>query len=120
MFNLLATAMTLVPPVPLKWAQVNGRTQNALGQWVTAYKPLVDITGSWQPIDSSKYEELGLDLSKSHFMLYTQAPITQVERDRPTDQVIYLGRRYNVERDAGDWLSYDGWRNVVCIDVGPA
>lgn len=120
MFNLLAAAMTMIPPVTLQWAQVQGRTQNAMGQWVTAYKPLQTIIGSWQPVDASKYEALGLDLSKSHFTLFTQAAITQVERDRPTDQILYLGRRYNVERDMGDWLSYDGWRYVMCIDVGAA
>ena len=59
MFNLLNAALTLIPPVTVSWRKATGRTQNALGQWVTAYANPVPLVCSFQPVEKAKYEALG-------------------------------------------------------------
>lgn len=117
MFNVLQAALSLIPPVTVTWSQATGRTQNAIGQWVTAYAAPVELRVSFQPIEKAKYEALGLDLNKHYFVLYGSNPITAVERDTAGDLVDYNGRRYQAE-DAIDWYAYNGWRGVVFVDVG--
>lgn len=118
--NLLNMAMGLIATQPVTWIRSTGRTQNALGQWVTAYAEPVVIRASFQPLDGAKYETLGLDLEKRYFVLYTSAAVKSIERDESPDLVQFSGRRYQCEADAGDWLAIDGWRGVLCIDVGAA
>lgn len=118
--NLLSMAFGLIGTQQLIWLKFAGRTQNALGQWINTYDAPVTITGSWQPVDASKYEALGLDMSKAHFQLYTPAPIQPVERATSPDLIEFAGRRYMIERDTNDWINMDGWRGAICIDIGAA
>lgn len=119
MFNLLNAAHSLIPPVTVSWRKANGRTQNALGQWVTSYDAPVNLKCSFQPVEKAKYEALGLDMNKHYFVLYGSKELTAVERDTAGDTVDYQGRRYQFE-DAVDWYAYNGWKGIVCVDVGPA
>lgn len=117
MFNLLNVALMLIPPVTVSWRKATGRVQNALGQWVTAYADPVALTCSFQPLEKAKYEVLGLDLNKHYFVLYGSKDLIAVERETSGDTVDYEGRRYQFE-DAVDWFAYNGWKGIVCVDIG--
>ena len=117
MFNLLNAAMGLIPPVQLTWRKSAGRTQNALGQWVTSYATPVQIKGSFQPLEKAKYELLGLDLNKQYYTLYASEALIAVERGTSGDVIDYQGKRYQIE-DAVDWADYNGWKGVLCVEIG--
>lgn len=117
MFNLLNAALTLIPPVTVQWSRATGRTQNAIGQWVTAYAVALPLTGSFQPLEKAKYEALGLDMNKHYFVLYGSKDLTAVERGESGDIIDFDGKRYQFE-DAVDWFYYNGWKGIVCVEIG--
>lgn len=119
MFNLLNAAHMLIPSVTVQWRRATGRTQNALGQWVTEYADPVSLSCSFQPVDRSKYEYMGLDLNKRYFVLYGSDVLIAVERGTSGDTVDYQDRRYQAE-DATDWYAYNGWKGIVFVDIGAA
>ena len=118
MINLLAAALTLIPPVSVQWYKATGRTRNALGNWIVTYAAPVTLRGSFQPLEKAKYEALGLDMNKHYFVLYASADLIAVERGTSGDYIVHQGTKYQFE-DVADWLYYNGWRGVVCVDIGP-
>lgn len=117
--NLLGLALTVIAPQGVEWHKFAARTQNDKGDWVHSYEPPVALFGSWQPLDQAKYQQLGLDLAKKYFVLYVSAAVDGVERSKGGDLLVRNGRKYQVEDAANDWLDIDGWRGVLCIDIGP-
>ena len=119
MFNLLNAALSIIPPVTVDWRRDAGRTQNAIGQWVTSYTLMGDITGSFQPVERSKYEALGLDMNQHYYVLYASQDLRAVERGSSGDIIIHDGKAYQAE-DAADWLSYNGWRGLLVVEIQDA
>lgn len=117
MFNLLDAALTLIPGSSLQWIRETGRTTNDLGQWVTTYAQPISIDGSFQPLDQSKYEALGLDLNKHYYVLYGSHDLLAVDRDRSGGIIVHNGRRYHIDSNI-NWFDYNGWKAVICVDIG--
>lgn len=115
--NLLGMAMQLITPQAVVWYAATNRTQNAVGQWVSEFAAPEVIRGSWQPVDKAKYEQLGLDLVKKYFVFYASKSITPVERITSGDQLEYDDKMHQVLDDA-DWFTQDGWRGVMCVQLG--
>jgi hypothetical protein len=116
--NLLNLALTVIEPQGVEWHKFGARTQNALGQWITTYQPGVAIWGSWQPLESKRYAELGLDLAKRYFVFYTSNDLTGVERGESGDVLIWNGRKFQIQDDTV-WYQMDGWDGIICVDIGP-
>jgi hypothetical protein len=117
--NLLSIALTVIAPQSIALSRATGRTKNAVGDWVTTYAAQVPVEGSWQPIDQTKYEALGLDLSKKYFMFYTTEHITAIERNGSPDLCERNGRKYSTVSDL-PWLDVDGWQSAMFVDIGAA
>lgn len=117
--DLLAEALTVINGTELLWYRSQGRAQDAEGNWVTSFADPVTVDGSWQPIDSSKYEYLGLDVQRSYQIFYTHAPIQTVEANKTPDFIVANGRKWVAQKDVSNWLAYDGWGVFVFIDEGP-
>lgn len=117
--NLLATALTVIAPQQIVLYRAIGRTQNAVGQWVTQYAPGVPVEGSWQAVDRNKYEQLGLDLSKSYFNFYTRETITAIQPNESPDICERDGRKYSAVSET-PWNNIDGWQGTLFVDIGPA
>lgn len=115
--NLLNMALGVIGAQTVIWRAYAGRTENALGQWVTTYADPVPLRGSWQPLDRTKYEALGLDLSRTYHNFYASAGIDGINRGESPDLIEYQGRRHEVVNEL-DWRGQDGWRGVLVIDVG--
>ena len=115
--NLLNVALSIIPKVKIQWAKTTGRTQNALGQWITEYAEPVALWCSFQPIEKAKYEQMGLDMNKHYFVLYGSQDLTAVERGTAGDVFIHNGLKYQAE-DAVDWFSYNGWKAIVVVEIG--
>lgn len=117
--NLLAAALTVIAPQQIVLYRATGRVENAVGQWVTSYAPGVPVEGSWQAVDRSKYEQLGLDLSKQYFNFYTRDKITAIQPDVSPDLAMRDGRKYSAVGET-PWNNVDGWQGTVFVDIGAA
>jgi hypothetical protein len=115
--NLLNMALQIIARQTIAYYQYASRTLNAVGQDVTTYASPVNITGSWQPVPRKLYIEYGLDLQKDYFTFYTSNNLLDITRDVSGDQIAFRGRRYQVESD-NDWFQLDGWKGVLCVDLG--
>lgn len=115
--NLLNMALTVIQQQTIQYYQFDGRTVNAIGQWVSSYLPVVDIVGSWQPVPRNLYMQYGLDLQKDYFTFYTSNDVLDITRDVSSDVVEYLGRKYKVESN-NDWYQLDGWKGILVCDKG--
>ena len=116
--NVLSIAFGAIAQQVVKYIRNTGRTQNAVGAWVTAYAAPVDVRASWQPVDAKKYEQLGLDLMKEYHNVWLRVPVNGVQRGASPDRIAYAGRLHEVV-DVKDWYGQDGWQEVLVIDIGP-
>lgn len=116
--NLLGMALGVIGSQSVVLYRAIDRDQNPRGDWVTVFAPGVPVEGSWQPVDSRKYVELGLDLKRQYFNFYTSEPIEGAERGTGADQCRRDGRIYEVVGDT-PWQSIDGWTSAMFVDIGP-
>ena len=114
---MLNMALTVISKQTIQYYQYSGRTLNAVGQDVTTYLSVVNLVGSWQPVPRKLYIVYGLDLQKDYFTFYTSNNLLDITRDVSGDQIAFMGRRYQVESD-NDWFQLDGWKGVLCVDLG--
>jgi|SRR5690606_38349006 len=116
--NLLGLALSALGGQTVQWHRFKSRSQNNRGQWITEYHNPTDILGSWQPVDAQTVKELGLDTSKRYHNLFTSHPVDAVNRGESPDVVVMDGRRHEVVGNM-DWYRQNGWRGLLCVDVGP-
>lgn len=117
--NLLAMALTVIAPQIIVLYRYTGRAENAAGEYVAQYTPGFPVEGSWQPVDQTKYEALGLDLSKKYFMFYASERIEGVQRGEAPDLAERNGRKYSTITDL-PWNDVDGWQSAMFVDIGAA
>ena len=115
--NILNMALAVIAKQTIQYYQYTGRALNDLGQDVATYAAPVDIFGSWQPVPRNLYVVLGLDLQKDYFTFYSSNNILDITRDVSGDQLMYDGRRYQVESNV-DWYNLDGWKGILCVNIG--
>lgn len=114
--NLLALAHTVIGFQTVKHYVETSRTNNAIGQFVTAFADPVDIQGSFQPVPRQKYAEMGLDATKIYATFYSSTPIADVDRNRSGDQLEFDGKRWEIA-GTNDWTAIDGWNGVLVVRV---
>jgi hypothetical protein len=117
--NVLGIAFGAIAQQTVQHLSATGRTQNAVGAWVTTYAAPVSLPSSFQPVDAKKYEQLGLDLMKEYKNIWLKTPVAGIQRGASPDRFTYAGRLYEVA-DVKDWYGQDGWSEVVVIDIGPS
>lgn len=115
--NLLNMALTLIQRQAVTYYQCSGRTQNSVGQDVASYNRPVAITGSFQPVPRSLYEQYGLDLQKEYYIFYVSKDTIDVGRDVSGDQLAFNGARFQCESNNA-WFPMDGWNGVICVYIG--
>src|SRR5580692_4896145 len=94
--NLLNMALTIIAKQTLSYYQFVSRAPNAVGQDLTVYADPVNLVGSWQPVPRHLYDIYGLDLQKDYFTFYSSNNILDIQRDISGDQLIFMGKRYQV------------------------
>lgn len=115
--NLLALAMGPIATQTLQWQAFVSRTRTAAGDWVSTFAASADIGGSFQPVNKKLYQQLGLNLAKNYWTLYTQANVLSSDRDREGDRISYNGQLFTAESINSDWMGPDGWRSILCVGV---
>jgi len=117
--NLLNSALRVISPQPVEWHQFVGRSVNAIGLQVDTFAPVVEVYGSFQPIPTSAYAELGLDFARRYADFFASLNQKVLARDVTGDEVVYLGKRFKCESD-DDWFSQDGWKEVKLVMIPDA
>ncbi|MDR1367916.1 MAG: hypothetical protein LBJ76_04270 [Candidatus Accumulibacter sp.] len=116
--NLLKQAMRLIGHQTVVYRKNIGSAISDTGRDVPAYAPPVEIgSGSVQPVPTSRYAEMGLDLEKVYVTWYVPADVTGVSRGLSGDQIEWNGAVYQCQDDTS-WYGQDGWRQVTCVRVG--
>lgn len=115
--NILNMALTLIAKQSVNYYRFLSRSTNSVGQYVAVYDAAQIVVGSFQAVPRQLYQQYGLDLQKSYSTFYTSNDILDIERNVSGDQIGYAGRRYQVESD-NDWYAQDGWKGVLCVDMG--
>lgn len=116
--DLLADALDVIDAQAVAYYPALSRTENAVGQFVTTYADVpTTIYGSFQPVSRNLYSQYNLDLQKSYYVFYSSTNIADVERDTSSDQLVYAGKRYQVESNNPDWYAVDGWKGVLCVYI---
>lgn len=116
--NVLGLALTVIAPQTVRYFQWTGNTTGASGKDVPTYAAVVNRRGSFQPVDRSRLQTMGLDMSQSYATFFGPGAVRTLERDGAPDAFGFNGRRYNA-LDVVDWLAQDGWTAAICVDVGP-
>ena len=115
--NVLGIAFGAIAQQTVQHLVAAGRTQNAVGAWVTSYANPVSLRASWQPVDAKKYEQLGLAMAKVYHNIWLRAPVDGIQRGESPDRFIHGGRLHEVV-DVRDWYGQDGWVEILVIDIG--
>lgn len=114
--NLLSFALSVIGRQRVEYYRFIGRETNEIGIDVNRYAPPVSLYGSVQAIERNLYQYLGLDCQKRYIRLYACAELQDVARDRSSDQIEFVGQRYQLLSDA-DWFKIDGWDGALCVQV---
>lgn len=117
--NLLGSASSVIGFQVLRWFSFEGRTQNERGHWESTYIDKGDIRGSWQPVDTTTIQNLGLDAKKQYHNFYSSSPINVFGRNESPDYFVIDSRKHEVI-GGSEWYAQNGWRGILCVDVGAA
>ena len=114
--GLLNIALTMIAPQSFSYYAFASKTTNSIGLDVNVYAPPVTIKGSIQPVSRRLYEQYGLNLQKNYIWAYISRSITDIDRDRSSDKIVFNGQTYQCLSDTR-WFAQDGWMAVMCVQV---
>lgn len=119
--DILSVALSLIGSQQVLFFKATGRTKNAAGLFDPQFAVGVLVAkGSVQAVARSKYQILGLELSKKYVTWFVpQVDVASLERGTSGDQFEYNGERFQAE-SVTDWMGQDGWLEVLAIKIGPA
>ncbi|WP_272674987.1 MULTISPECIES: phage collar protein [unclassified Providencia] len=115
--NLHRIASRYIPQQTARWFRFKGRTPDERGHDQNQYHEPVDIRGSWQAVDTQDAQSMGFDSNQVYRRFYTSHDIKGIQRGTSPDYLVFNGKKYDVMGDA-DWYEQDGWKSVICIEVG--
>ena len=116
MGNILAQAMTLIPPQSCLYYKYLSRTADDLGILTNTYDTAVTIRASIQAVNRSVYEQNGLDFSKKYVTIFSQTPFTDIDRDISSDKVVIGSETFQL-LNRMDWQGYDGWNYTMGVKI---
>lgn len=124
--RLLKKAMSVIPTVRFSYRKFAGASVDESGSVVGKYGPWKRAVGFVQPgvvasmqsknVGEEDYKDMGLDFSRDVVTVWTRADIDNIARDSSPDQINFEGRIFNAVK-VSDWLGYDGWRQIVCMEA---
>ena len=127
--SLHRLANRLIPREKMKYRIANKSVTDEYGMVKPTYSDdgWITIKGHIMPgiissfggknINARDYHDLGLDFSKNYYTVYTDDVNVKnlVHKDSP-DQVMLHGRIFNIIQTE-DWLEYNGWKRLYCVEV---
>lgn len=115
--NLFGMALSVLPKQKGLLYRHQGRQSSSIGLDVNSYGPGEEFYGSFQAVDLTRYDRLGLDAKKSYIMVFTDMGINDLTREKNPDQIGWQGERYEV-LNRSDWNSLAGFNGIMAVRVG--
>lgn len=113
-FNLLNTALSIIPPVSFSYMKWLGKETNELGIEVPRYGEPINVVGHSQPTNNYMYSTLGLDLDKNYRSFWIPNDVVSMDEQKNPDKIVYSGETWIVIK-TNAWFDYDGWTEVVAV-----
>jgi hypothetical protein len=115
MFNVLTTAMTVIPPEELQYERWQGNTINSIGLDVASYAEAVMIKGSIQHHVSEKmYQAYGLSLNKHYALVDVPAELYGSQENLTPDRLTFHNNTWIVLKN-NNWYIYNGWVKLIVV-----
>lgn len=115
MFNVLTTAMTVIPPEELQYERWQGNTINSIGLDVASYAEPVTIKGSIQHHVSEKmYQAYGLSLNKHYALVDVPAELYGSQENLTPDRLTFHNNTWIVLKN-NNWYIYNGWVKLIVV-----
>ena len=112
--NLLEQALSVLPAVNYYYRHYEGETRNELGVKIPSYGPWQVCRGMVQPVQRSKYEDLGLDFAKNYINVWGTLNLKTVGLQNQPDQILWNGCLWNITA-VNEWAQYNSWVNVTAV-----
>jgi hypothetical protein len=115
-FNLLTTALRLIPPVQIEYQVYNGSQLNSFGIEVNSYSDSVIVKKAHiQPLKAEMYADYGLQPSQNVKVCYIPANVIGTLNKSSNDIIIYNNKRFNIV-NTHEWFTYNGWNKLIIIE----
>lgn len=114
MFNVLKSALNIIPKQTIYYRKFISRQPNSIGNMVNTYGQKIAVTGSIQHAERSLLYKLGIANTEDVYIAYIHVNALGVAEIASNDQIISHGQIYNVI-DADIWYDYpmQDWNKVL-------
>lgn len=115
MFNLLKSALNIIPKQKVFYRQFKSRTANAMGDLINTYETQVSITASIQPAGANLLYKMGIADTGDLYVVYLHANAVGINKIASNDQIIdSKGNYYNVI-STDVWYDYpeQDWNKIL-------
>ncbi|MBQ2174076.1 MAG: hypothetical protein II453_03035 [Alphaproteobacteria bacterium] len=115
MFNLLKSALNIIPKQTVYYRKFISRKPNTLGNMVNKYGAKKTTVGSIQPIGKDTLYKLGIADTGDLYVIYLHGNIVGANKIASNDQIIDAkGNYYNVIR-TDVWFDYPNqdWNKII-------
>lgn len=114
--NLLNQAFTIIPQQKFVYYRFKSVVVDETGIKQNEYDDGVECRGSVQAVNSTMYQELGLDFSKKYIQIFSSVNIQNVNNNQESpDKVLWNNKEYFVV-NCSDWYKQDGWTNILAVE----
>lgn len=114
MDSLYSLARSVIDGDEVYLSKFLNNTENDVGQLIPSFGEPYLIDASFQSIEATIIEKLGLEIDKTYRVLYTDEPVQTINNNTSSDKVYFNDEVYQALRRT-DWLSYNGWNGVICV-----
>lgn len=115
--NIYRQVSRYIPQQKTLWFRFKNRVTDERGHDHNLYHEPTEIYGNWQAIETEDTQSMGFDSSSIYRRFYTSHNIKGIRRSTSPDYLVFNGKKYEVTGEM-DWYEQDGWKSVVCIEVG--
>ena len=112
--NLLEQALSVLPAVNFYYRLYEGETRNELGVKIPSYGQWLSCRGMVQPVNRSKYEDLGLDFAKNYINVWGTLNLKTVGLQNQPDQILWNSCIWTITA-VNEWFQYNNWVNVTAV-----
>lgn len=128
--NLLKKALTVIPSETFQYRKVVSVATNEIGNTIATFSEWQNTRGSVQPgltfsfnargissmMDLKLAFKIGVDQSKDLITVFTKdIDLVNTHFQEQPDQIKYDGRVFNII-SVSNWLPYDSWKSLVCVE----
>ena len=120
MINLLNLALPIIHTVTdvmsgvFSFRSLIGEEKTRIGTKIPKYGNWNPVQGEVQPVQRSRYSDLGLDFSKNYINAWGSVVMNTVTEMKQPDQILWRGMLWTVT-SVNEWNPQNGWVNVTAV-----